>query len=467
MATHPTPHTRSRRPVGRGRIFGTFPLLAALAILGAACSSGSASSPSTAAPGPSTTGESNGLPAIHHVFVIVLENEGFDTTFGHPSSDPYLASSLPASGALLTDYYGIGHNSNDNYIALVSGQAPNPSNQADCPVFSDFPPTATVATDGQISDSGCVFPTSVTTLANQLDQAHLTWKGYMEDMGNIASRESPVCGHPTVGSPDLTERAVPGDGYATRHNPFVYFHSIIDDTSLCDARVVPLGSTTGALPTGTPSGVTGLAADLKSVATTPNFSFITPNLCNDGHDAPCVNQQGSDSGLTNIDSFLQTWVPLITSSPAFKKDGLLEVTFDEADTDGGNPANATACCNEIPGPAAAAARHLRAGGWTHRRRPALTVHQGRDHLLGALQPLLDAGHGRRPVRTVQTGPGQDGQRHLRQGHLHQGRLTHRTGADPKPITAGRPRPVPPGTAGRRTRPPSPGGPAPPGVRAAG
>ena len=220
-------------------------------------------------------------------------------------------------------------------------------------MFSDFPPTATVASDGQISDSGCVFPTSVTTLANQLDQAHLTWKGYMEDMGNIASRESPVCGHPTVGSPDLTERAVPGDGYATRHNPFVYFHSIIDDTSLCDARVVPLGSTTGALPTGTPSGVTGLASDLKSVTTTPNFSFITPNLCSDGHDAPCVNQQGSDSGLTNIDTFLQTWVPLITSSPAFKKDGLLEVTFDEADTDGGNPANATACCNETPGPASA------------------------------------------------------------------------------------------------------------------
>ncbi len=115
--------------------------------------------------------------------------------------------------------------------------------------------------------------------------------------------------------------------------------------------MVPLGSTTGALPAGTPSGVTGLATDLKSVSTTPDFSFITPNLCNDGHDAPCVNQQGSASGLTNVDAFLQTWVPMITGSPAFKKDGLLEVTFDEADTDGGNPANATACCDEVPGPA--------------------------------------------------------------------------------------------------------------------
>jgi hypothetical protein len=359
MASIPIPHRTPRRTVGPVRARLAFSLVAGLAVAMTACSSGSTSSPTTTAaptataPAPSTTSGTTGLPAIHHVFVIVLENEGYENTFGDPSSDPYLATSLPASGALLSDYYGIGHDSNDNYIALISGQAPNPSNQADCPVFADFPPTASVATDGQISDSGCVFPTSVTTLADQLDQAHLTWKGYMEDMGNIASRESAVCGHPAVGSPDLTEQAVPGDGYATRHDPFVYFHSIIDDTSLCNTHVVPLGSASGALPAGTPSGVTGLASDLKSVSTTPNFSFITPNLCHDGHDAPCVNQAGSASGLTNIDTFLQTWVPMITGSPAFKKDGLLEVTFDESDTDGGNPADATACCNEVPGPASA------------------------------------------------------------------------------------------------------------------
>ena len=115
-------------------------------------------------------------------------------------------------------------------------------------MFADFPATATVAADGQISDSGCVFPPSVQTVAGQLDAAHLTWKAYMQDMGNIPSRESAVCGHPAVGTVDGTEKAVPGDGYATRHDPFVYFHSIIDDTALCDARVVPLGSSTGRSP---------------------------------------------------------------------------------------------------------------------------------------------------------------------------------------------------------------------------
>jgi hypothetical protein len=299
----------------------------------------------------------DGLPPIRHVFVIVLENEGYATTFGDPADDPYLATTLPAEGALLTQYYGIGHHSLDNYVALVSGQAPNPLTQGDCLDYVDFPAGATLAPDGLLTDSGCLYPADVETVANQLTGAHLTWKGYMEDMGNIPSRESAVCGHPVPGTPDQTEKAVPGDGYAARHDPFVYFHSIIDDTALCDARVVPLGTPTGKLPAGTPPGVTGLATDLRSVATTPDLSFITPNLCDDGHDAPCLNQAGSASPLVNIDAFLQTWVPLITGSPAFRRDGLLEITFDEADTD-----DASACCGETPGPAAALPGETGPGG---------------------------------------------------------------------------------------------------------
>ena len=353
----PTATTAGRGPRPLVRI-AALALAAGLAAVATACSSGSSSS-TTTAPTPSTakatsptSGTATGLPPIRHVFVIVLENEGYAQTFGDPSADPYLATDLSASGAQLSQYHGIGHFSNDNYIALVSGQAPNPDNQADCQVFGNFPASVPVASDGQIGGSGCVFPTSVPTVADQLDAAHLTWKAYMQDMGNDPSRESAVCGHPTVGTVDHTQKAVPGDGYATRHDPFVYFHTIIDDTTLCDARVVPLGSTSGALPASAPSGTTGLATDLKQVSTTPNLSFITPNLCADGHDAPCVNQAGATTAGANIDAFLSTWVPRITGSPAFHKDGLLIVTFDEADVDGPNQ-DATACCNEQPGPAAA------------------------------------------------------------------------------------------------------------------
>ncbi len=353
------PMANRSRAARRGKAFLAAVLIGSLALGLAACSSspvGPVSTPTTGPAHPGTTGPARAgataLGRIHHVFLIVLENQGYDATFGSPGDDPYLATTLPAAGALLTQYYAIGHLSNDNYIALVSGQAPNPLNQADCGHFADFPATATVAADGQISESGCVFPAAVRTVADQLDSAHLSWKGYMQDMGNDPSREAAVCAHPPVGAPDPTQHAVAGDGYATRHDPFVYFHSIIDDPSRCDSHVVPLGSTTGTLPPAAPAGTTGLVTDLQSVRTTPNLSVIIPNLCNDGHDAPCVNQQGSPSALANIDGFLQTWVPLITGSPAFKKDGLVEVTFDEADTDSGNPEGATACCNEMPGPAA-------------------------------------------------------------------------------------------------------------------
>ena len=74
--------------------------------------------------------------------------------------------------------------------------------------------------------------------------------------------------------------------------------------------------------------VAKLTDDLKSVATTPNFTFITPNLCNDGHDSPCVT--GAPGGLVSADAFLQKWVPLIMASPAYQQDGLLIINFDES-----------------------------------------------------------------------------------------------------------------------------------------
>ena len=358
MLLRPRVRTHRRSARARGRRAVAAGLLGSIALLATACSSSSSSSTTTSTPATSTTATTQasatqaGLPPVRHVFVIVLENEGYANTFGNPSADPYLATTLPSQGALLSGYHGIGHFSNPNYIALVSGQAPNSSNQADCQRFTDFPTGTTTLASGQINGSGCVFPSSVPTVVDQLDTAHLTWKGYMQDMGNIPSRESVVCAHPAIGAPDPTQQAVPGDGYATRHNPFAYFHSIIDDTALCDARVVPLGTTSGALPSGVPAGTTGLATDLKSVATTPNLSFITPDLCSDGHDAPCINESAASTAGANMDSFLSTWVPRITHSPAYLKDGMLIVTFDEADVDGPG-ADASACCNEQPGPASA------------------------------------------------------------------------------------------------------------------
>ena len=289
----------------------------------------------SAAAGESPLGGST--PPVRHVFVLMLENETATVTFEKKSPAPYLATTLPARGALLANYYGIGHASLDNYIALISGQAPNEKTQLDCPLFADFIlQQPGLDAHGQVLGVGCVYPKIVKTLPDQLEPAGFTWKGYMEDMGKDPHRESATCGHARIGAPEATHIATVIDKYAARHDPFVFFHTIIDDQSRCDAHVVNLDA---------------LPKDLQSVATTANYTFITPNLCNDGHDPECVD--GGPGGFAAADAFLKKWVPLITASPAFGKDGLLIITFDESDGEG--PEGSTACCGEK---ALASARRL-------------------------------------------------------------------------------------------------------------
>jgi hypothetical protein len=144
----------------------------------------------------------------------------------------------------------------------------------------------------------------------------------MEDM-------STPCRHPQLGTQDTTQTAKVGDQYAARHDPFVYFHAITD-SPVCQSNVVDLS---------------GLPADLQRASTTPNLSYITPNLCHDGHDSPCVD--GQPGGLPSADAWLRQWVPRITSSPAFQKDGMLMITFDES---GSPQQDSSACCGEGPGP---------------------------------------------------------------------------------------------------------------------
>jgi len=285
----------------------------AVAALVAACG-GSSQSPLTA------------QQKIKHVFVITLENKNYDDTFGSSTQNPYMTGTLKPMGAHLTQYFGTGHVSLDNYIAMISGQPSTKDTQMDCMSYNDFVQTGTTS-DGLPIGNGCVYPAAVKTLPDQLKAKGLSWKGYMEDMGNDPTREASTCGHPAIGAVDKTQSpqapsaAVPaGDQYAARHNPFVYFHSIIDSPD-CASNVVALSK---------------LDADLASISTTANFTFITPNLCNDGHDGDgtgtagkgCVD--GKAGGLKSADDFLKVWVPKILNSAAYKQDGLLIINFDES-----------------------------------------------------------------------------------------------------------------------------------------
>jgi hypothetical protein len=93
------------------------------------------------------------------------------------------------------------------------------------------------------------------------------------------------------------------------------------------------------------------------VRTTRNLTYITPDLCRDGHDNPCANKK--PGGLPQVDRFLHRWVPRILASPAYRKSGMLVITADESDSP---TSDAGACCGEMPGPNVAKAGIVGDGG---------------------------------------------------------------------------------------------------------
>ena len=102
------------------------------------------------------------------------------------------------------------------------------------------------------------------------------------------------CQHPRLDTVDSTQKATAAHNYAARHNPFVYFKSIISRPAYCKKRVVKLSA---------------LPHDLHRVKRTPNLAYITPDLCNDGHDAPCAD--GRPGGLKSVNAWMKKWVPRI------------------------------------------------------------------------------------------------------------------------------------------------------------
>ncbi|HEX4688919.1 MAG TPA: alkaline phosphatase family protein [Nocardioides sp.] len=262
-------------------------------------------------------------PDVRHVFVINIENKGFRTTWGARSAAPYLAKTLRAKGVLLSQYYGTAHHSLGNYVAQISGQGPSYATQHDCPVFARFRETRPVHDPGQVVGNGCVYPKKVRTLPGQLVASGHSWRGYMEDM-------SKPCQHSALGHRERWASATRNQQYATRHNPFMYFDSIISRPAYCRAHVKPLAA---------------LSHDLQRASTTRSFTYITPDLCHDAHDAHCAD--GGPGGLRAANRWFRTWVPKILRSPAYRADGMLVITADESE---GVREDSRACCGEGAGP---------------------------------------------------------------------------------------------------------------------
>ncbi len=217
---------------------------------------------------------------------------------------------------MLNDVLPVAQTSVAGGIALLSGQGPNAATTQGCPVYADVTPADVAASTGLAKGSGCVYPAAVRTLPDQLATTGKTWRAYVEG----------TTGHAVPSSRSWVSR-IPGrqprpdDAFLTARDPFVAFHSIIDAPA-CAANVV---------------GLDQLAPDLANAAGPPSLSWIVPDACHDGRDAPCAD--GAPAGLAAADAFLQAIVPQITATPAYQHDGLIAITFD-APAPGGDPAAA-------------------------------------------------------------------------------------------------------------------------------
>src|ERR1051326_1386837 len=214
----------------------------------------------------------NSTPPLGHVVIVAMENHSYSDVVGSASM-PYYNGLINQYG-LAQNFYANVHGSFPNYAMLTSGEL------------------ITSAGWGLPSD----FPISIDNLVRELNGAGKTWKAYAENL-------------PSVG---YTGNAV--YPYVKRHNPFAYISDVLNNAAQAN-NIVPF---------------TQFANDVAA-NTLPNFSFVIPNAANDSEDcsggssATCLD---SDK-LANADQWLQTNIAPLLSNPAFQKDGLLVIWWDE------------------------------------------------------------------------------------------------------------------------------------------
>jgi phosphatidylinositol-3-phosphatase len=226
------------------------------------------------------------VPTFDHVFIVLMENQPYTSIIGNTTNAPYI-NSLASQYGVAANYSAAAHPSLPNYLALTGGD-----------------------TFGITSDCTTCFVGAPNIVADRVEPSGRTWKAYMESMPSacFAGDSSP---------------------YAQKHDPFFYFNDIRTNATECN-RIVPYST---------------LSSDLLSASTTPNYVFITPNLCDDMHDscAPLNNQ------IRQGDQWLEGQLPSILASPAFSTQrSLVLVVWDEDDSSGNNRVAALVIAKGVP-----------------------------------------------------------------------------------------------------------------------
>src|SRR5579862_1497495 len=277
-----------------------------------------------------------GVPRAGHVFVIMMENTSYDDLLSPSNTNTSFIQGLAKTYALATNYYGVTHTSLPNYVAVTSGSTwgsnADDEGQADQGYFNHL------------------------NLVDQLEQAGVSWKGYMESMPSVGYKaDYGDCSDPAP-DPDCTAGGDTGTAlYVRKHNPFMQYPDVFNNASRTE-KVVPL---------------TQLSSDLNS-GKVPQFVWISPNICNDMHGgAPACPYPDSPTDPAQAtlykdgDTFLKTWVTAIMNSHAWTGHSAIFVTWDEGgyeDTSPYGPEDDSGCCDSPVLPSAPANPATGGGG---------------------------------------------------------------------------------------------------------
>ncbi len=292
-----------------------------------------------------------GIPHLDHVFVIMMENHGYQQVIGNPN-ELYLNSLIANKNVnLATNYFAVGHPSLTNYLEIVGGSnfgirsdnspswhdttcmpnlatgivnaddfggptlAPVPFETTNiCPIAGTGMDAATPAVDNWNEVTLPTFPyladfdgimsvpaalTKGETIGDQLVRAGLSWKSYQENLPITGADQVNYSNGAVSNLTDftslapLTSSSVVQD-YAVKHNPFAYFKSVQEGTGWGNSLDNIVGF----------DGPRGLYSDLAK-GNVPSLAFIAPTQCIDQHgrgigDACCAFAPGiGTAGLTN------------------------------------------------------------------------------------------------------------------------------------------------------------------------
>ena len=222
-----------------------------------------------------------GVPKYDHIFVIILENHGFDQIIGN--KDAPALNDLADKHGLAVHYYGVVHPSKANYIAMIAGK------------------TFGIHDDGSYEDRTL----SNRSLIDQLKEKGLTWKGYYQSL--------PAPGSTVVNDSQDPHRAL----YASKHNAFINFMS----GQAAAQNFVRFNE---------------LEDDLAS-GQLPNYAHIVPDQCHDMHGMnpdlhpPQGCTWNTPGVITSGDDTVKEWVTKIMAAKFWNGPGnnAIVITWDE------------------------------------------------------------------------------------------------------------------------------------------